>query len=92
LDDGKVNQAQKKRMQSHSTLQVVAASAKNLASMLERATVGCFLDFQVTAPPACIDTHPETDFLLSTLLPQSASLKISSSMISELASELEIEY
>ena len=43
------------------------------ASILDNATVGCFLELHVVAPPESIDTYPEIDRLSSILLPQSAS-------------------
>jgi hypothetical protein len=52
---------------------VALARAIYSTSMLERATVGCFFELQVMAPPESVEMYSEIDFWLFILLPQSAS-------------------
>ena len=62
---------------------IVLASTIYLASMLESATVGCFFEFQVVAPPESSETYPETDRWLSRLFSQSTSkYKVMSDLLS----------
>lgn len=60
---------------SHRSSHATSDISKYSSSVLNRATVGCWLNFQLTAPPPYLNIQPVVNLLSSEVKPQSASKK-----------------